>query len=187
MSISILDDTEGNEGFSELLEESLREVGEEVEHLKLQNMHIEPCRNCGGCNTKTPGACICKDDTPELISSIVNTDRWGILTHISLGGYSSTTKKALDKLALTGLPCFIVHKGRLQHPHRYPKLHPENIAPNVVIAITDGETEMEKQCFEKLIKANATIMMARIKLIFVDVKEEKNSIKQKMINVFKEA
>lgn len=186
MSITILDSTEENERFSGLVKESLKEIGEELKLLKLMNMHIEPCRNCGGCNTKTPGACVYKDDTPELISTLISTDRWGILTHISMGGYSSTTKKAMDKLALTALPIFTVHKGRLQHPPRYPKVHPENTSPNIVIAITNGESEMEKQCFEKLVKANDKITMTRFKLIFIAADEEKSSIKQKMIQLFKE-
>lgn len=186
MSIAILDGTKEDEVFNSILVEELERAGEELEILKLEKMHIEPCRNCGACNDKTPGACIQKDDTPQLIRALVNSDRWGILTHLSFGGYSSVTKKALDKLSLLGIPTFIVQKGRLQHAYRYPvKVWNKNMPCNVVIAITNSESEFEKQCFEKLVKANSRILMFPFKLIFIDVDEDKNSIREKMINLFK--
>lgn len=183
MSITMLDGTKKDERFSGILVESLEEIGEELELLKLENMNIKPCRNCGGCTYKTPGVCIAKDDTQIFMRNMVKTDRFSVLTHISFGGYSSVTKKAIDKLALMGLPSFIVYKGRLQHPFRYPK---ENIRPNVVIAITDGNSELEKQSFKKLVEANALITMTPFKLVFIDANETQEIIKQKLIKAFKE-
>ena len=182
----ILDGTKEEEIFSDILRESLEEIGEELKLLKLETIHIEPCRNCGGCNDKTPGACVQKDDTPELIKSLVRSSRWGILTTLSFGGYSSVTKKALDKLALLGLPTFTIDKeGRLQHTKRYPEIRSKEILPNVVIAITQDESETEKQYFSKLVEANGRIMMIPFELIFINAKEDKKSIKEKMIKVFK--
>lgn len=183
MSITMLDGTKKEERFSGILVEILEEIEEALELLKLEDMNIKPCRNCGGCTYKTPGVCIAKDDTSIFMRNMVKTDRFGVLTYISFGGYSSVTKKAIDKLALMGLPSFIVYKGRLQHPFRYPK---ENIRPNVVIAITDGNSELEKQSFKKLVEANALITMTPFKLVFIDANETQEIIKQKLIKAFKE-
>ena len=185
MSIAILDGTKKNDSFSKMLVESLGVLDEAFEFLKLEDMTIKPCRNCGGCSYKTPGSCIVKDDTPLMMRRIVNAERFGILTYISFGGYASVTKKAMDKLVLMGLPNFVVNKGRLQHPTRYPKGNPECMAPNIVIAITDNNTEFEKQNFEKLVKSNELIMMTPFKLVFVEKNEAQESIHQKLIQVSK--
>ncbi len=185
MSIALLDGTKKNDSFSKMLVESLGVLDETLEHLKLEDMSIEPCRNCGGCSYKTPGSCIVKDHTPLMMRCIVNAERFCVLTYISFGGYSSVTKKAMDKLVLMGLPNFVVYKGRLQHPNRYPKENLESISPNIIIAIIDNNTEVEKQNFEKLVKANELIMRIPLQLVFVEKNEAQESIQQKLIELFR--
>lgn len=187
MSTVILDGLKEDELFSDTLREVLEEAGEELNILRLGEMNIGPCRNCGACNDKTPGACIQEDDTPKLMRALVRSKRFAILTRLSFGGYASVTKKALDKLVLMGISTFTVDReGRLQHKKRYPEAKSENVPPNLVIAITQGESEAEKQCFRKLVEANGRIMMIPFKLIFIDVSQDKESIKQKMIHSLKE-
>ncbi len=186
MSLAILDGTKGKSVVSEALIESLNEIGVIYKHLELENMNIKPCKSCGGCNYQTPGECVLKDDTPQLIRAYVKADHIITVTPISFGGYAATTKKALDKLALTALPTFITYKGRLQHPSRYPKEDQKASPINLTIAVVQGNSPLQQKNFEKLIKANNEIMMITNRLIFVDEQDDKGTMKSHILSALRE-
>lgn len=87
----------------------------------IRNMDIQYCCGCWGCWVKTPGKCIEKDDMPEILRSVINSDTTILLSNIKMGFTTSYTKKVTDKLLPLVHPYFAVVNGELHHMSRYDK------------------------------------------------------------------
>lgn len=185
MNVAILDGTNGIHRASQVLVESVNETGVSYTHLKLESLNLKPCIGCNGCNYKTPGECILKDDTSQLMRAYVNAGNVIILTPVSFGGYAATTKKAIDKLSLTALPSFVKHKGRIQHPHRYPVKKGTTHPSIITIAVLHGNSMIQQQSFEKLIHANSEIMMTANTLVFVNEQDDRSIMKSQIASVLR--
>lgn len=173
MAIVILDGMEIESDISEILVKILEEKEETYEYFMLNKMHIEPCWNCGGCRTKTPGQCIFDDDIHKILSKVVRDNRIIMLTSIRFGGYNAQLKKALDKFALLGLPLFTVKKGRLAHVGAYGT---GKLLNGVVIGVSKSHMEDQKESFRYLVHENNEIMDADLKALILengDVREKK--------------
>ncbi len=164
MHITVLDGIEGISQLEDLLKLTGEQYGISYTYLKLEKMDIQPCRNCGGCSTKTPGECLFKDDTPEVMKSLVKSNLVIMATPIRFGGFNSILKKALDKCALLGLPFFKVDKGSLYHPGRYG----ETMFTSLIIGISRSHSEKQKQSFRQLAKQNAAIMRVPYQAVIVE-------------------
>jgi multimeric flavodoxin WrbA len=119
MSIVILDAMEGDNIISSNLKEQLMETDKELISFELRNMNILPCRSCGASSFKSPGKCVVKDDSHEVLGAIAKGNMLVMLTPIRFGGYNSTLKKAVDKFMNLCLPSYAVKHGHLVHPARY--------------------------------------------------------------------
>ncbi len=88
--------TDGN--IDILLKETLRaidEAGHEVKLFKLNNLSIQPCQDCGGCDET--GVCIINDDMDEIYDSIRSADRVILASPIFFFGLSAQAKIMIDR------------------------------------------------------------------------------------------
>lgn len=103
----------------EASESALREMGHQVETVRLKDKRIGQCRGCFGCWVRTPGQCIIDDDANGIMRSFVNSHVIVLLTPVTFGGHSSQLKKALDRMLGSTLP-YLERCGReTRHPRRY--------------------------------------------------------------------
>ncbi len=105
-----------------LLQEFLkgcRSQGAETETIYLREKKIHPCVGCYTCWAKTPGSCVFKDDMPELLERVRESD---ILVYATpLYNYNMTALlKAFQERLLPLLDPHLVKTGETyRHPHRY--------------------------------------------------------------------
>ncbi|PHV69325.1 hypothetical protein CS063_16380 [Sporanaerobium hydrogeniformans] len=175
----IMDGTKGENSLEAAFKEIASECKEELAYFKLEDFHITPCRNCGGCSYKTPGRCVFKDDTPQLIEVVRQARRCVWITPITLGGYNSITKRLVDKMVLIGVPTMIVYKGRLQHPNSIKEV---SDGTYIGVGIVNKDTtEKEKESFKFLIKENGLITCTTGYPLLVEGIEDKEKAKKVLL------
>jgi multimeric flavodoxin WrbA len=84
-------------------------------------MRIEACLGCFCCWVTTPGECIINDNEKYILVDAASSDLLIFLTQISFGGYSSVTKKVLDRMIPMVLPLVEMVDGEVHHIARYKK------------------------------------------------------------------
>jgi multimeric flavodoxin WrbA len=95
--------------------------GWEWDTLTPRDMKIGPCSGCFGCWTKRPGMCVQEDDVHLLCSSTMASDLLLIVSPLTFGGYSSETKKAMDRVIGLISPFFMAVNGEVHHRPRYDR------------------------------------------------------------------
>ncbi|MCX7965726.1 MAG: flavodoxin family protein [Syntrophorhabdaceae bacterium] len=81
-----------------LLNEAIKVIDtkiHDVEIFNLNNMHIKPCQDCGGCNIT--GICVIEDEMVAIYNSIRRADRIIIATPVFFSGVSAQTKIMIDR------------------------------------------------------------------------------------------
>lgn len=102
--------------------EGARGAGAEVESVFLSKKLIRPCTACTLCWTKTPGACVQKDDMAELLEKFMASDIVAIATPVYVDTMTAITKLFLDRLVPVIDPHFEKHEsGEVRHLKRYDK------------------------------------------------------------------
>lgn len=185
MNWVILDGTEGLKTNEKLvtnyITETMKKSGMSYVYYDLKDMNILACRSCGFCGFKSPGRCVYNDDMPDVIRAIAKSRGIIFLTPIRFGGYSSNLKKAVDKLALMGLPLYIVKEGNLLHPMRYGHFSV------VGIGISNGSIEKQDEAFKLLVERNALNMQApHCGVLTINMSEEINDIENKVMGMIEE-
>ena len=111
-------------------------LGAEVENIFLFTKKIKNCLACFDCWSKTPGKCIIKDDTEELLEKFINSDVVVFATPLYVDNVSGIMKNFMDRI----LP--IIHpiiekdeKGESRHKKRYEKY------PKIVVISNSGFPE----------------------------------------------
>jgi multimeric flavodoxin WrbA len=98
----ILDGFEGPTDMSnvarEWLTKRLKDDGHSVKVIALTSERIGHCIGCFGCWVKTPGECVINDAGRTVASEIMNSELIVYLTPVRYGCYSSSFKKALDRI-----------------------------------------------------------------------------------------
>ncbi|HWQ29418.1 MAG TPA: hypothetical protein VN549_00395 [Negativicutes bacterium] len=148
MSLVVLDALEGSNGISDRIREKLLEDKGSV-YFRLEDMNIQQCRSCGACGFKSPGRCVAKDASHEVLEAIAKSPVFVLLTPVRFGGYNSILKKAVDKFMNLSLPAYTVKQGHLLHPTRYGSKH------MVVIGMYEGSAGEQEESFRKLVEHNA--------------------------------
>lgn len=143
----------GSDGLPELEKAAtiqLQQAGYTVESIMLREKKIAPCTGCFGCWLASPGICVINDFGRELAREIINSDMVVFLTPVTFGGYSSESKKVMDRMIPLLLPFFEVVKGEVHHKKRYKEY------PRIVVlgAMAEKDSEME-EIFDALLKRNA--------------------------------
>ena len=149
MNTVILDGTQIENCVEDNLKIVLSKEYEKNDYFKLSGMNILPCRACGSCGYKTPGKCIINDEMGTILKAVAQCDVLIFFTEIKFGGYSSNLKKAVDRLAVLGIPLYFVKNGYLLHPGRYPgkKL--------LGIGLIEKDSPKEEENFRTLVARNS--------------------------------
>jgi multimeric flavodoxin WrbA len=98
--------------------DGMREAGAEVDVLYTRKMDIKPCLGCLKCWTKTPGACIQKDDMDDVLPRIKAADLVVFATPLYWDGVSGPMKMFMDRMTPMGQPFIVMRDGRDRHPVR---------------------------------------------------------------------
>lgn len=180
MSIVLLDAMEEENIVSIKLKERLLKAESGLECFSLKDMEIQPCRSCGACGYKSPGKCVVKDDSHQMLRAIAGCDMYMILTPISFGGYNSVLKKAVDKFMNLALPCYMVKNGRLLHPDRYGR------KLMAVVGIAGSASQEQEKSFRKLVEHNAFNLNAAHDTIVLDTPVDVAKLEQEIDRLLKE-
>jgi multimeric flavodoxin WrbA len=95
--------------------EGLRDAGAEVELLYTRDLHINPCRGCFGCWTKTPGQCVQEDDMAGLLARLRQAEVWVLATPLYFDGPSGPLKNLMDRMTAFLRLAAEVRGGRSRH------------------------------------------------------------------------
>lgn len=148
--IAIISDNK-KETFGTRLYEYFTEKQEEAVLIPVSDRNIKPCYSCGGCNYKTYGKCVVRDDIDEILPIMARVNKLVYTTPIQWGQTSYDTKRVLDKSALLG--------------NRFYKMRGNEIVKGtasgdtkmVFIGISEKPTEKAKNTFLSLSKEIANI------------------------------
>jgi len=104
-------------GNSEVLTEAVlkgvRQVGGDPEIIRLCDLNISPCLNCGGCD-KT-GKCVVDDDMTPLYDKIISTDLIILASPIFFYGITAQAKAFIDRTqALWNRKRLLMEKSKWQ-------------------------------------------------------------------------
>lgn len=80
---------------------------------------ISYCTGCWSCWVKTPGRCVHRDDTHNMLTGIINSDLFINLTENSLGFMTSDSKRAIDKMVTLIHPYIDIVEDECHHLNRY--------------------------------------------------------------------
>lgn len=137
-------------GLASCLAENLREMGEEVVLVPLEEKEIHPCTSCGSCAGKTYGRCIQKDDMQKIFPLIEGSSHWVLACPIRFGGYSFTGKKVLERLSALGDVHYYIDGGEIVKEMRTGDFS--------AIGILEKERKEEEEAFKALHAENIRIM-----------------------------
>jgi len=96
-----------------------RSQGAETETIYLKEKEIHSCIGCYTCWTKTPGACIFKDDMPELLEKVRECDILVCATPLYNYNMTSLLKGFLERLLPLYDPHLVKTGETYRHPERY--------------------------------------------------------------------
>lgn len=165
--IAIISDNE-RETFGTRLFEYFTKQQEKVVLIPVSNRDIKPCYSCSGCNDKTFGKCVVRDDMDEILPIMARADKMVYTTPIQWGQTSYDIKKVLDKSSLLG--------------NRFYKMRGKEIVKGTaagnskmaVIGISEKPADKAKRTFLTLAKeiANITDSDYIAKVMKPDISEE---------------
>jgi multimeric flavodoxin WrbA len=126
------------------LYEKIAKKREDVKYFRADNMKIEPCYACRGCEEKTYGRCIVRDDADLILPNLSRSETIFVFTPIVFGGYSFKIKRAIDKFTLIVNKHYDYHRGELR------KGKPSGLK-YYALGFHDGGCEEEILVFRQLI------------------------------------
>ena len=113
----------------------------------MDEMRVEPCYACRGCEEKTYGRCVIRDDADLILPCLARSSTIFVLTSIVFGSYSFPIKRIVDRFALLVGKHYSYHNGELTTSAKEK-------APRVnyyVIGIHEGIQPEELQAFRQLV------------------------------------
>lgn len=102
--------------------------GHRIDIIPVYKAHIEHCRGCFACWTKTPGRCVIPDDMAALVEKYISADviLWSFPLYYF--GMPSKLKAFLDRLLPTNLPFITMNEDETSgHPSRYDLSHQRHV------------------------------------------------------------
>jgi len=101
--------------------EGAREAGASTETLYLKDHEIRPCTGCFTCWLVTPGKCIFKDDMPEILEKILETNVMVFSTPLYNCSMSALMKAFHERQIPLVEPYVVINEqGEMAHPLRNP-------------------------------------------------------------------
>lgn len=120
------------------IKEQLISSGYSAQVVNLREMVMGDCTGCFGCWIKTPGICIHKDDMPDVLRHIINSDAQIMVTDVTFGMVSNTLISAINRYL--PLACAYMHideHNKTAHHSRYKM----NWNPALVVEDFEGRDE----------------------------------------------
>jgi multimeric flavodoxin WrbA len=103
--------------------EGAMEAGAEVERIYVRKLDLKPCQGCCSCWLKTPGACVQKDDWPQVLAGIAGADLVIYGTPVYALNMTVYMKTLLDRIGMLAIhPFFIETEDGFAHKARYPEV-----------------------------------------------------------------
>lgn len=100
-----------------------QEAGAEVENIFLAQKTIKMCMGCFACWTKTPGQCLQKDDTGEILEKLIPADILVFATPVYVDNVTGLMKNFMDRMIPLVDPHFEKDPGgEYRHRRRFEKL-----------------------------------------------------------------
>ena len=93
----------------------------QIESFTLREMDIQYCCGCWSCWLKTPGLCPQKDEMPQVLKSVIQSDLTVFVSPVVMGFTSALLKKANDKMIPLIHPYIGIFGGECHHKKRYDK------------------------------------------------------------------
>lgn len=127
MKVLILDAVSATDTFSSdasmgrTIENEFLKAGWGVHTIAVAEMDISPCRGCFQCWVRTPGICVISDAGRAVAEAWMQSDVVVLFTPLTFGGYSSSLKKAIDRVIPILSPFFMKIRGEVHHKPRYEK------------------------------------------------------------------
>ena len=116
----------------------LEDDGFSVIHHSLSEKEIKSCVGCWVCWWKTPGICRHKDDSPQLLKDIINSDLVLFASPMIMGMYSAMLKTFHDRIIPLIHPYIEIRSGEHHHIKRYPKY------PKMGFIFENGDSSVEE-------------------------------------------
>jgi multimeric flavodoxin WrbA len=131
--------------------DGLFRIHQDTKHFSLQNMNIQPCYACRGCEQKTYRRCVVRDDADLIMPYLARSEIIVPVTQITYGSYSFQMKRIIDKLALLVGMYYSYKDGELVHSSG-----PADVR-FYAVGIHDCADAAEIQAFEYLIRETLNI------------------------------
>ncbi len=174
--------TAGEDRFRDSLIEAMGEADLNAEIIALRDLRIAPCQGCFGCWIQTPGECVIPDAGRDVACTVIQSDLAVFLTPVTFGGYSSTLKKAVDRLIPLFSPYFRRGRGEVHHQPRYRR-HPRLIG----VGLLDRSDPEAETVFAQLVERNAINLRAPAHAaVVVRTDEEPAVLRQRVRGALKE-
>jgi multimeric flavodoxin WrbA len=146
-----------------------------VTAFNLRDMEIRYCTGCLNCFVKTPGECILKDASAEVLRKYINSDFALFASPVIMGFTSALLKKVQDRLTPLLLPYFDLSPDGVRHVGRYAKF------PNIGLLLEkskgiDGDTIKIIQDVYARYATNIKSSLIFVKLTSSSVEEVRNEI-----------
>jgi multimeric flavodoxin WrbA len=109
--------------FEEQLENMCGRSDDNVKYecFTIRKKKINYCCGCWNCWVKTPGECLFKDDMPEILRSIINSDMTVFISPVVMGFVSAQLKKINDRMVPMVHPYIGIFEEECHHQKRYDK------------------------------------------------------------------
>jgi len=104
-----------------------REAGAETEVIYLKEKKINHCTGCLTCWSKTPGACVYKDDMPGLLEKVRRADILLYATPLYIYTVSGLMKNFMDRIIPLISPQIVKRGDQYIHPMRYQEEWPKKL------------------------------------------------------------
>lgn len=116
----------------------MSEVGAEVEVYYTKQLSIKPCQGDFGCQMKTRGKCIQKDDMEMLLPRLVEADIHVFATLVYVDGIAESLKRLWERTIPLANPFFVLRDG-----HCYKRRRKESNTGKAVLVSSCGYWEMD--------------------------------------------
>ena len=138
-------------GMGREMYDAIVKTREDVRHFNLEGMSVEPCYACRGCEEKTYGKCVIRDDADMILPCLVRSDTIIVFTPIVFGGYSFQIKRVVDKFNLIVDRHYYCRDGELAKSKHGRRVR------YYAIGFQDNDDAEEAEVFRQLVRETISI------------------------------
>ena len=174
--ITILTDKAAN-SLGQDMYKKIASVRPDVKLFCMDDMRVEPCYACRGCEEKTYRRCVIRDDADLILPYLVRSKTIIVFSSIVFGSYSFAVKRIVDRFSLLLAKGYGFHDGELVVGKR------SDIEYYVIGIYNNADVDEEEiQAFKQLVTETHKICRWPGKpIVMPDDADEYNSLMQNMI------